>query len=61
MGGDGCVSVCGCVWSAAGGDGNVLGQVAGRDLCGCMGVLCFTVGLLYGNVEVWVPRRHDRH
>jgi hypothetical protein len=44
------------VWRAVGGDGEVLGQVAGWDSYGYMGV-CFTVGLLYGNVEIWVARR----
>jgi hypothetical protein len=46
------------VWKAVGGD-EVLGQVAGWDSCGYMGVF-FTAGLLYGNVEIWVARRRDR-
>jgi hypothetical protein len=57
------VAVCGCVvvWRAAGGAGKVLVQIAGRDSCGCMGVVRFTVGLLFGNVEVGVARRRDRN
>jgi hypothetical protein len=47
------------VWRAVGGDGEVLGQVAGWDLYGYIGVF-FTVGLLYRNVEIWVARRRHR-
>jgi hypothetical protein len=48
------------VWRAVGGDGEMLGQVAGRNSCAYMSVFYFTIGLLYGNVEIWVARRRDR-
>jgi hypothetical protein len=48
------------VWRAVGGDGEVLGQIVGRDSYGYVGIFYFTIGLLYGNVEIWVARRRDR-
>jgi hypothetical protein len=56
----GCVLLRVVVWRAVGGDGEVLGQAAKWDSCGYMGVVYFTVGLSYGNVEIWVARRRDR-